>query len=118
MSRSIAASILSSAVVCLTLLTSFAAAQPLPEFNPPTPEQLPTQELVARAEKGDANAQFLLGRRYARGEGVKTDITQTVKWCQPSAAHGDAGGQYCMAFLYANGLGISSDVEEAFRLAK
>ena len=40
------------------------------------------------AEEGDENAQFLLGRMYEQGTGVKRDEVEAVKWYRKAAARG------------------------------
>ena len=42
--------------------------------------------LRARAEQGDASAQFNLGVRYADGEGVPQDDAEAVRWYRLAAA--------------------------------
>ncbi len=43
-------------------------------------ESLP--ELKARADNGEAEAQFMLGIKYEKGEGVRQDYAEAVKWYQ------------------------------------
>ena len=38
------------------------------------------ETLQSRANQGDADAQFQLGKRYAAGDGVKLDPVQSYKW--------------------------------------
>ena len=47
------------------------------------------QELVKRAEDGDAEAQDDLGNRYADGEGVAQDDAEAATWYQKAAEQGD-----------------------------
>jgi hypothetical protein len=46
------------------------------------------QELTQPAEAGDADAQFMLGRMYARGAGVIQDFVEAYKWYNLAAAGG------------------------------
>ena len=41
------------------------------------------------AEAGDADAQYMLGYLYARGEGVAADLVQAWKWFALAAGQGD-----------------------------
>ena len=41
--------------------------------------------LRARAQKGQADAQYSLGNRYARGEGVAQDDAEAVRWYRLAA---------------------------------
>lgn len=46
------------------------------------------QELMQLAEAGDVDAQFILGRMYARGAGVIQDFVEAYKWYNLAAAGG------------------------------
>lgn len=46
------------------------------------------QELTQLAEAGDVDAQFVLGRMYARGAGVIQDFVEAYKWYNLAAAGG------------------------------
>ena len=41
------------------------------------------------AQSGDADAQYLLGRMYARGEGVLQDFVEGHKWLNLAASRGN-----------------------------
>ena len=91
----------------------------------PAPERLaasegaaegqPVADLRARAEKGDARAQFKLGDCYRTGEGVTRDIIQAVDWYRRAAEHGDAGGQNALGVCYLTGTGVVKDAAEALK---
>lgn len=61
------------------------------EAKAPAPESL--NSLRARAEKGDASAQFKLGFMYDVGKGVPQDHTEAVRWYRKAADQGDADAQ-------------------------
>ena len=42
------------------------------------------------AEQGIAEAQFILGMRYAAGRGVRQDYAEAIKWYRKSAEQGFA----------------------------
>ena len=66
------------------------------------------------AEKGDANAQYLVGNLYADGKGVARDDAAAFKWFRLAADQGNAAAQYNVAVSYAAGVGVpKSDVEAA-----
>ncbi len=67
------------------------------------------------ADQGDAAAQYSLGLRYRRGEGVPQDFTQAVAWCRQAADQGDADAQYILGLAYANGVGVPQDDVEAHK---
>lgn len=71
--------------------------------------------LKAVAESGDAQAQFLLGKCYHNGFGVKKDMIEAVKWYRKAAEQGDASAQYNPGWCYANGEGVVQDYAEAVK---
>ena len=64
------------------------------------------------AERGDATAQYNLGRSYYIGDGVNKSITEAVKWCEKAAEQGNAGAQYFLGACYVLGEG---DVTRLFQ---
>lgn len=72
-------------------------------------------ELVARAEKGNAKAQFNLAALYAKGEdGLPQDYAEAAKWYRKAAEQGDAEAQAALGRLYANGTGVPQEDKEAY----
>lgn len=71
------------------------------------------RELAALAERGDAEAQTLLGAILLE---IVRDPTAARKWFELSAAAGDGAGQRSLGFLYANGLGVRRSEEKAVAL--
>ena len=65
----------------------------------------------ARAEQGDAVAQFGLGQQYGRGEAP--DSLQAAEWYRKAAEQGHALAQYNLGLMYANGHGVPRDDAEA-----
>ena len=61
------------------------------------------------AEQGDAQAQTLLGSRYAYGRGVPQDDRQAAAWFQKAAEQGDAEAQGVLGRMYAIGEGVPED---------
>lgn len=49
--------------------------------------------LRARAESGDASAQYLMGSRYALGRGVPKDAKESVNWWRKAAEQGHVKAQ-------------------------
>jgi hypothetical protein len=75
--------------------------------------ELTFDELLAKAEGGDAIAQSKLGSRYYKGKGVKQDYTQALKWYQKAAEQGDVYGQVNLGFFYCEGLGVEQNYDKA-----
>jgi TPR repeat protein len=61
--------------------------------------------LLAQAEAGDAEAQFITGFFYGNGEVIKKDLNQAFNWCQQSAEQGFAPAQYRVGMCYMDGEG-------------
>ena len=73
--------------------------EPKPEAKPaPKPDTL--EWYLQTAEKGDASAQFELGRRYANGDGVAEDKAEAMKWYRMAAEQGNADAQCGLGLLY------------------
>ena len=72
-------------------------------------------EYRIKAEKGDANSQYLLALLYCEGTGgVKKDYAQANVWFKRAAENGHTGAQYCMGLNNINGYGALQDFSEAF----
>lgn len=68
------------------------------------------------AEQGDPEAQYYVGRMYEKGQGVKKDYDEMVKWYRKSADAGYAPSQYRVAVGYAYGIaGLPKDESEALK---
>lgn len=67
------------------------------------------------AEKGDADAQFQLGRAYFRGDGVAQDDTKAFELFQKAAEQGNAKAQHNLASMYLDGRGVTKDETEAVK---
>jgi TPR repeat protein len=87
--------------------------------------QLPAQEsesdrkyfelTKAKAEKGDAQAQYNLGVCYANGEGMMKDSEEAVKWLRKAADQNEAAAQVCLGYFYAMGDGVAKDQVESVK---
>jgi TPR repeat protein len=92
------------------------------------------------AERGDTNAQYSIGRMYAKGEGVPKDEAEAVNWFRkaneqgkalkaynsgdfafalktfrPLAEKGQVMAAYILGLMYANGQGVSENYPEALK---
>jgi uncharacterized protein len=74
-----------------------------------------TKALIARAEQGDAFAQYDLGLMYDNGRGVLQDYKEAVKWHRKAAEQGYAASQFNLGWSYANGEGVLQDYKEAVK---
>ena len=57
-------------------------------------------EIRARADKGDAEAQNRLGLIYGIGEGVEQDRVEAARWFRLAAMQGEANAQYHLGLQY------------------
>ena len=81
-----------------------------------TPEEVKAFEgAKAKAEKGDAQAQFWLGVSYADGKGVAKDQVQAVSWWRKAAVQGYDNAQLALGVCYANGTGVAKDQVQAVK---
>jgi TPR repeat protein len=74
----------------------------------------------ARAEAGDAQAQWSLGEMYDTGEGVVQDDVEAAKWHRLAAEQGNANSQFILGATYKDGEGVAQNYQEAvkwYRLA-
>ena len=72
------------------------------------------QSTKAKAEKGDASAQYNLGLMYANGEGVEKDYAEAVKWYRKAAEQGNAIAQSNLGWMYQYAKGVEKDFVEAY----
>ncbi len=70
------------------------------------------------AERGDADAQALLGAAYYNGRGVEQDYGEAVRWTRLAAEQGNVRGQSLLGAIYYNGHGVEQDYGEAARWAR
>lgn len=66
-------------------------------------------EVKAKADKGDAQAQFDLGTLYATGTWVARDLKRAAKWHRKAAEQGLPRAQYQLGLDYADGNGVKED---------
>lgn len=93
--------------------------QPLPTVPVPVPKLAPEQELtnlVAQAGAGQADAQYDLGNRHEKGDGVTQDATKAVDWWQKAASQGNAQAQSKLGFVFQWGLGVKQDAAKALEM--
>jgi len=70
-------------------------------------------EIVAAAERGDADAQFQLARAYLRGEGVPKDVKKAFELMKASADQGNADAIGGLGYFFSNGIAVPKDEKQA-----
>src|SRR5688572_23365165 len=71
------------------------------------------ENLLAKANEGDPVAQFSVGQKYTKGEGVAKDVPEAAKWLEKSAQQGNADAQIGLGALYLGGRGLPKNSLEA-----
>ncbi len=73
------------------------------------------QRTWALAHRGDAEAQYQVGLRYASGLGLPTDHAEAAKWYRKAAEQGHDRAQAALGLLYSSGMGVPLDRREAVK---
>jgi len=71
------------------------------------------EALRARAERGDAQAQYRIGVLYSDGRGVPMDEAEATAWISMAAELGYPDAQFCMGVKYEHGIGVPQDFVRA-----
>ncbi len=79
---------------------------------------LTLDEQMTNATDGDVVAQYNLGMKYARGDGVKQDYAVAAKWLEMAANKGDMDAQAALGVMYQRGQGVQQDNNIAAGLYK
>ncbi len=69
--------------------------------------------LLAKAQQGDASAQFWLACAYEQGWFGKTNIPEALKWFRRSAELGDPDAQNALGQMYEDGEGVTQNYQSA-----
>jgi len=71
------------------------------------------REITPLAQKGDAEAQSILGTMYANGQGVPLSYKKAEEWIRKAAEQGFAEAQYNLGVMYDQGFGVPQNFTEA-----
>ena len=69
--------------------------------------------LRARAERGNAQAQYRIGVLYSDGRGVPQDEAEATAWISMAAESGYPDAQCCMGVKCEHGIGVPRDFVRA-----
>jgi TPR repeat protein len=89
----------------------FCAAVVVPLFTGSAPREYVRDR--ARAEKGDAAAQYSVGRYLWYGDGVRQDFGEALDWLHKSAEQGDGDAMNLIGYMYEHGQGVRTNTLEA-----
>jgi len=87
-----------------------------PLTNQTRAEGIDLDKTRTEAEGGNAEAQYAIGKAYAKGEGVTRDLKKAVDYYRKAADQGNAKAQTNLGVLYANGEGVEKDEQVAIGL--
>lgn len=71
---------------------------------------------LAEAEKGNADAQYYVGKIYEGGLGTTPDYPAAARWYEKAAAAGHSASQFVLASMYEKGQGVPEDNAKALNL--
>ena len=72
-----------------------------------------SEDLVKKANSGDAEAQYSLGNCYFYGFGVDKNLREAVKWLTKAAEQGHTRAQNDLGHCYYSGAGVERNKAEA-----
>ena len=76
------------------------------------------EKLRARAEVGDSEAQFMLGKLYYYGFGVEQNFKVAIEWFKASAKKGHASAQFLLGEAFEKGSELKRDYTHAAKWYK
>ena len=91
-------------------ISCFCLVCNLPSGNAQTPDQI-----RAKADGGDPEAQFHLGMLYKNGDGVSKNAAEAIHWFRKAAEQNYADAQTNLGFMYVKGEGVPKDSAEGVK---
>jgi len=82
-------------------------------FNSDAPASTVQESTEAKAQRGDAEAQFSLGLSYANGKGAARDYALAEQWYLKAAGQNHALAHFNLGIMHANGHGMPCDLEKS-----
>lgn len=73
------------------------------------------KQIQRLAKKGNAEAQYFIGRLYYDGDIYEQDYKKAIAWFLQSAQLQNTDALFMLGVMYCKGWGIDKDEEEAFR---
>ncbi|ETO41372.1 tetratricopeptide repeat protein [Morganella sp. EGD-HP17] len=72
-------------------------------------------DVKAKAEKGDPEAQYNLSISYRVGQGVRQDMKKSMQWLEISAKNGYVKAQNWLGFSYLHGKDVPQNYDKALK---
>lgn len=67
------------------------------------------------AQRGHADAQYQLGMRLYRGEGIPQNLSQAISWLYKAAEQNQGDAQYMLGSCYYDGEGVERELVLAYQ---
>lgn len=80
-----------------------------------TASAAPLDKLTARAQAGDAAAEYVVANRYLHGTDTAKDPAAAMHWLTLAAAKGLPVAQYALGTFYTQGIGTKADATKALQ---
>jgi len=97
-------------IILLTLLSVSSSSIPAAD----TLYDSRFKQWQAKANKGDAFAQYSLGNAYLRGNEVSISVDKALHWFQQAAKQNHAKSEYKLGYVYYTGKGVKRSNANAF----
>ena len=101
--------ILLSLLALTTLVSNTSSGQASAPADPTAVAAGIDRALLAKANAGSPDAEFLIGTKYELGAQVKKDPVQAAAWYRKAAEKGDVRAQHSLGVLYEFGNGVPAD---------
>ena len=98
----------------MTRLRACAIIPPMPNME----DTKTFQQLLAKAQSGDAEAMFAVAAAYFYGNGVEKDMSQFFAWTKKAADAGLPEAMFSLSLAYYNGNGVEKDMSQYFAWTK
>ena len=76
------------------------------------------EDMLSEAQKGNADAQYDVGKKYSKGEVVPQDYQQALYWVTKAAEQGHLKAQNKLGVIYEKGQGVPQDNQKAINWYK
>ena len=80
--------------------------------------EAPKESILFRAERGDPEAQRILGHKYRLGEGMRKNNNDATRWFKKSADQGDRVAQFELGEMFLSGEGVERSTTTGLNLIR
>jgi hypothetical protein len=101
----------------LALISFFLNALSAQNYEPQKPQPY-SDEIVKKAESGDAGAQAMLASFYFSGSGLERNVEKAFQWSEKSAGQNNPEGLVLYGILLMEGIGTQKNERMGFEQIK